>query len=143
MSSPARACPSPEIVGYTVRQIVSIKMRNFEIVGDILSGVVDNGANSVSQLSFTVDDPTAVENEARAEALVKAKDKAKAMAEAGGFRMGKLLNISEGGAFPYYDRTYALEAYGKGGDVAAAPTPTIEPGSQEFRVTMTLTYEIR
>lgn len=142
--STPRACPPPEIIGYTVRQIVSVKVRDFAAVGDILTGVVTNGANSVSQLSFTVDDPTAVENEARAEALEKAKTKAQAMAEAGGFRLGRLLNISEGGAFPYYDkRMYAAEGYGMGGDVMSAPAPSIEPGSQEFQITMTISYEIR
>lgn len=140
-----RACPPPEIVGYTVRQVVAVKVRQFDMVGDILSGVVDNGANSVSQLSFIVDDPTAVENEARAQALTKAKDKAKAMAKAGGFRLGRLLSISEGGIGPYYDkRLYVAESFDVGGDVVAPrPTPSIEPGSQEFYVTMMLTYEIR
>ncbi len=135
-------CPPPDIIGYTVRQTVSVKVRDFKAIGDILSGVVGNGANSVSQLSFTVDDPTVVENEARAEALAKAKDKAKAMADAGGFRIGRLLNISEGGVIPYYGK----RSYAMGGDEAAVSTvlaPTIEPGSQEFQVTMTLTYEIR
>ena len=143
---PPSSCPPPEIVGYTVRQIVSVKVRDFAAVGDILSGVVSNGANSVSQLSFTVDDPTAVENEARAQALEKAKAKAKAMADAGDFKLGRLLNISEGGADPYYydKRSYAVEGYGMGGDaVPAVPSPTVEAGSQEFQITMMLTYEIR
>ena len=137
------ACPPAEIVGYTVRQIVSVKVRDFNAVGDILSGVVSNGANSVSQLSFTVDDQTVVENEARAQALEKAK--AKAMADAGDFRLGRLLNISEGGYGPYYDkRVMVAESYGMGGDAApAVPSPTIEAGSQEFQITMILTYEIR
>ena len=141
----SRACPPPEIVGYTVRQVVSIKVRDFNAVGDILSGVVENGANSVSQLSFTVDDPTMVENEARAQALTNAKEKAKTMADAGGFRLGRLLSISEGGAVPYYDkRLYAAESFGMGGDGATTrPAPTVEPGSQEFQITMMLTYEIR
>lgn len=139
------SCPPPEIVGYTVRQVVSVKVRQFDVVGDIFSGVVKNGANSVYQLSFTVDDPTMVENEARAQALTKAKEKANAMAKAGGFRLGQLLNISEGGNGPYYDkRLYAAEGSGMGGDgPVAPPTPIIEPGSQEFQITMMLTYEIR
>ncbi|MEK7173829.1 MAG: SIMPL domain-containing protein, partial [Patescibacteria group bacterium] len=135
-------CPPSEIVGYTVRTIVSIKVRNFEEVGAILSGVVQNGANSVSGLQFTVDDPTMVENEARAEAIAKAKEKAEALADAGEFRLGRLLSINESnGAVPYYDRLYA-EGIG-GGMPTAAPAPVIEAGSQEFQITMTLTYEIR
>lgn len=141
----SKVCPPPEIVGYTVRQTVSVKVRDFNVIGDLLSGVVQNGANSVSQLAFTIDDPTSVENEARAEAIAKAKEKAEALAKAGGFRVGRLLSISEGGPQPYY----AAEAYGKaagfgmGGDNVVAPAPAIEPGSQEVRVQMFLTYGIK
>lgn len=134
-------CPPPEIVGYTVRQTVSVKIRDFDKIGDIISGVVENGANSVSQLNFTVDDPTELENQARAEAIAEAKEKAEAIAVAGGFRVGRLLNIVEGGgAIPFY-QTKALEAYG-GGIAPAAPAPTIEPGSQEITVNVSLTYGI-
>lgn len=144
ISRSPRPCPPPEIVGYTVRQVVSVKIRNFEAVGDVLSGVVDKGANAVSGIQFIIDDPTIVENEARAQALVKAKEKAEALARAGGFRIGRLLSISEGGAVPYYgNRLYAVESFGKDGDGIAVPAPSIEPGSKEFHVTMMLTYEIR
>ena len=137
-----KICPPPKIVGYTVRSVVSIKVRNFDEIGNILSGVVTNGANSVSGLAFTVDDPTEVENEARAQAIAKAKSKAEALARAGGFKLGRLLSVSEGGNYPIYGK---FEAFGRGGDAApvAMPAPTIEPGSQEFHVTMTLVYEIR
>lgn len=138
-----KVCPPPEIVGYTVRQTVSVKVWDFDVIGDLLSGVVQNGANSVSQLSFTIDDPTGVENKARAEAIVKAKAKAEALAEAGGFKIGRLLSISESGIQPYAYEQYAKAAgFGVGGDIAV-PAPIIEPGSQDVRVQMYLTYEIR
>jgi len=39
---------------------------------------------------------------------------------------------------------YAAEGFGMGGDGAgASPIPTIEPGAEEFQITMMLTYEIR
>jgi uncharacterized protein len=140
-SEVAIPCPPPEIVGYTVRASVQVKIRDFEKIGELLSGVVQNGANSVSGIQFTVDDPTEVENKARAEAIVKAKEKAQAIAVAGSFRMGRLLSIQEGGGFsPVYQRSFAE---GIGGDSMAVSAPVIEPGSQDFQVTMTLVYEIR
>jgi len=135
-------CPPPRIVGYTIRQTVAVKARDFTKVGAILSGVVTRGANSVSQLSFTVDDPSAVESEARGKALAQAAAKARAVAAAGGFRLGRLIGIDEngGGPMPYY-------AKGFGGDVEmaapAVPAPAIEPGINEFRVSLTLRYEIK
>ena len=135
-------CPPPEIVGYTVTQTVLVKVRDFAKIGAIVSGVVDNGANSVSQLSFTIDNPDKIESDARAQAIQKAKEKAEAVAKAGGFSVGRLLSIQEGGGpiyYPLYDQ--ALE-YGKGGAVPSAPAPTIEPGSQEVKIFVTLVYEI-
>tara|TARA_Y100000310_G_scaffold329325_1_gene398941 strand:- start:4998 stop:5717 length:720 start_codon:yes stop_codon:yes gene_type:complete len=133
-------CPPPEIVGYTVQQTVQVKVRDFSVIGGLLAGVVENGANTVSQLSFTIDDPTQVQNEARTKAIKKAKEKAAAIAEAGGFKVGRLLSIQEGTtSSPRYDFV-TLEG-GRGG--APTPAPSIEPGSQETAVTVTLTYEIK
>ena len=134
-------CPPAEIVGYTVQQTAQMKIRDFSKTGELLSGVVRNGANTVSQLSFSVDDRTAAENEAREEAVAKAKEKAKAIAKAGGFSVGRLLTIQEsGGAQPYYP-IYAEDAgFGKGG---ASSVLSVEPGSQDITVNVTLVYEIR
>lgn len=132
-------CPPPEIVGYAVRQSVSVKVRDFSVVGEILSGVVGRGVNSISGLSFSIDDPTEARNEAREEAMKKARDKAKAVAKAGGFGIGKLISVSESGVSPYQPvfRSSFAEA-SVGGSV-----PSVEPGSEEIRVNVTLVYEIR
>ena len=137
-------CPPPEIVGYTITQTVQVKVRDFTTIGTIISGVVENGANSVSQLSFVIDNPDGEESKARAQAIEKAREKAKAVAKAGGFSVGRLLSIQEGGGFPVYNQFYEKAAldYGMGGAVPSAPLPSIEPGSQEVKVSVTLVYEI-
>lgn len=140
--SEVEPCPPSEIVGYTVRQTVQVKVRDFETIGDILSGVVENGANSVSQLSFTIDDPDAKQAEARNEAIQKARQKAKDIAKAGGFSVGRLLSLQEEGFFPPPIFRFESAQAGIGGALDAAPAPTIEPGSQEVNVTVTLVYEI-
>lgn len=137
-------CPPPQIVGYTVQQSVQVKVRDFAKIGALVSGVVDNGANQVSQLNFTVDDPATVQDTARAEAIEKAQAKAKSVAQAGHFNLGDLLSIDEGYSYPqpYY-------AYGMGGETLKADgmgggsAPAIEPGSQEVVITVTMRYEIR
>lgn len=138
--SSVSSCPPPEIAGYTITQTVSVKIRDFAKIGKVISGVVDAGANSVSSLSFTIDEPTALENQAKEKAIIQAKEKAKLVARAGGFNVGRLLSIDEG-YNPYY-------AYGMGGgDLVKAESsiesaPTIEAGSQEIVVNVTLRYEI-
>lgn len=135
-----KQCPPPEIVGYSINQTVSVKIRNFDKIGAVLSGIVQNGANSVSGLSFTVDDRAKLQDQARAEAITKAKARAELIAKAGGFGVGRLLGIEEGGIAPiFYERGLSVD--GKGG--ATLPAPVIEPGSQEITVNVVLRYEIR
>ena len=81
-----RPCPPSSIVGYTVTQTVDVKIRDFTKIGDIMSGIVANGANQVGQLSFTLDDPSTIQAQAEADAIAKAKMEAQAIAEAGGFK---------------------------------------------------------
>ncbi len=90
-----------------------------------------------------LDNPAAAESEARAKAVAQAREKAKVVAKAGGFRVGRLLSIEEGGYMPYYAKQEM--AYGMGGaDIdMAAPAPLIEPGSQDVTITVQLRYEIR
>src|SRR3989338_2971916 len=73
-------CPPSEITGYSIRQSVQVKVRNFDNAGKIIAGVVYHGANSVSQLSFMIDDVTVYQDQARAEAIGKAQQKAKMIA---------------------------------------------------------------
>lgn len=139
-------CPPPSIVGYTVSQTVSVKVRkdDFGAIGKLLSGVVGAGANSVSQISFDVDDRNKAESEARAAAFAEARDKAEALADAGGFRIGRLLDISEGGYGPYYAQSERSLSYGAGADSAYATAPaSIEPGTQDIVINLALRYEIR
>ena len=135
-----RPCPPSEIAGYTIKQSVTVKLRDFEKIGKLVTDVTAAGANDVEGPNFTIDDPYAAQNQARSEAIAKAREKAEAIARAAGFRVGRLVSINEGGIYPYYAKGY-------GGDMAlgipeAAPTPTIEPGSEEVTVNVMLVFEM-
>lgn len=129
-----RPCPPSEIIGYSISQSLSVKIRSLNKAGDILAGVVERGANNVSGPNFTVDDPVKLQNEAREKAIKQAREKAKSMAKAGGFRVGRLISIQEGFSGPPI--IYALEAKVSAGS-------SLEPGSQEIISNVTLIYEIR
>src|SRR3989344_5291754 len=125
-----RVCPPAEIIGYSINQNVSVRIRDLGKVGGILSGAVERGANNVSGPNFTIDDPVGLQNEAREKAIKGAREKAVSMSKAGRFRLGKLISIQEGFSGPpiIYGR---LEAKSSAG-------PSIEPGSQEIQATVTL-----
>ncbi len=133
-------CPAPNITGYTINQSVMVKIRDFSKVGQLLAGVVDNGANSVSDLRFVIDDPSSLQDQAREQAIKKAQVKAEAVAKAGGFHLGDLLSIDES-QYPQPTPYYAY-GMGGGGDGKMESAPTIEAGSQEVQVTVIMRYEI-
>src|SRR3989338_6382465 len=139
-NSITKPCPPPEIVGYSINQTTSVKIRDFEKAGEILSGVVQGGVNSVSELSFTIDDRTEIENQARQEAIANAISKAELIAQAGNFNLGKILSINEN-SFPVFNQ-YKTLGIGGSEDFASS-APVIEPGSQEVSIGVTISYEIR
>lgn len=132
----------PEIVGYTITQSVRAKVRDFSKIGDLISGVIESGANSVGDLSFKVDDPIEFQNEALSQAVAEAKRRAEATAKAGGFRLGRLISLEQNVSSipPFY-------TLGRGGyddaRVLMEMAPAIEPGSQEITAQVVLKYGIR
>jgi uncharacterized protein len=135
-------CRPAEIVGYNVNQSVTVKVRDFEKAGALLAGSVQNGANSVSQLQFTMDNPEAARSLAKAEAIKNARNQAEIIAKAGGFKIGRLLSVDygENGSqpMPYMAREKMMN------EVALdAGGPMIEPGSQEVIMTAHVRFEIK
>lgn len=132
-------CPPAKIVGYTVRNAVNVKIRDFEKISPILSGVVLRGANNLSGPSFGIDDEDELKSEAREEAIGKAKKEALKIAKASGVRVGRIMSINED-----YSPVYPVyRSYMKAMDnEAATPAPVIEPGSEEITVNVTIVYEI-
>lgn len=128
-----RACPPAKIVGYSVSQKVTVTIRDFEKISDILGGVVEHGANDMSSLAFELENPEALRNEARAEAIEKARQQARSIAKAGNFRIGLLESVT--------DNTSRYDTYGY--ERAYAPMASVEPGTQEVSASVTLRYQIR
>lgn len=132
-----------KIIGYEIRQTVSVKIRDIEKAGEIIGGLTSVGINEIHSLNFTVEDPIAQENEARLDAFTEAREKADAMARANGVIIARVINFSEsngGYPIPYYSRSFDL---GKGGMTEGAVAPDIQPGEQEITITVSVTYEIR
>lgn len=131
-------CPPPSISGYTLTQTLTVKVRDLEKLGNILSGITEKGANTVSGISFTVDDDNDARQKARTEAIENAKKKARDIAKAGNFRVGRLISVFE-------EENSGIQS-GFGGDsleIKAVQVPIIESGTQSGKVRMNLTYEIK
>jgi len=127
--------------GYQVNQSVSVKIRNLDKIGDILTAAGEGGANQVSGLSFNIDDPEKLRQEARIKALENAKEKADALAKVAGVKLGKVVSFSEYAETPA-PMYKAMEGLGIGGG-GEMPAPTVEKGSMDIIVNVTVSYEIK
>jgi len=125
--------------GYEVRQNISVKVREMEKVSQILDSAGGIGLNQVGSLTFEIDDPEELKQEAREKALKAAKEKAEALAKVAGVKLGRIISFSESGSqpVPIY-RDYAMKTEGLGG----AEVPEIEAGSTEIIIVATVEYEI-
>lgn len=136
-------CPdyyrSPKITGYQVSETVQVTMRDLTKVGEMLGGLGTLGVQNLNGPSFALDDPTAGNDAARADAINKAKAQAKLLASQLGVRLGKIVNFSESsGGYPY------PMMYGLGGDtVEKAATPSVPTGENTYNASVSITYEIR
>ena len=138
-------CPGGQQVlrGFQVSQTLTVKVRDTKKAGDLLSGVGSRGVSSVSGLSFTIDDQDALEAEARAKAIMKARIKADELAKQLGVSVVRVVGFSENGNYPvYYAKAeMSLAADGRGG--APAPSPEIPTGQNKITSNVSVTYEIR
>jgi len=83
------------IVGYTVRNSLTVRVRNIAKVGTILDKSVTLGVNEGGNIMFTNDDPSEAISQARTKAVREAITKANTLASAAGVKVGRILEISE------------------------------------------------
>lgn len=128
-----------KIVGYHLDQEITVKVRNLDIIDSVLDAAIKAGANEVGALSFDVDDAGAIKKEARAMAFTKAKEKASEMAALAGVKLSRVVTFNESAnTYPIYPQ-YAMKAAIQ---EDSAPAPSIEPGTKEFTLNVSVTYEI-
>lgn len=136
-------CPGEQVAdGFTVSQSISVKVRVVDTAGELISGVGELGATNLSGLSFTIDDPAKLKDEARNKGIAEAKAKAEVLAEQLGVRLGKVIGYSEDGV------NTPREYYSVMSDMAkmeggSAVAPQMPRGDNKIVSQVTLTYQIR
>jgi uncharacterized protein len=128
----------PRLVGYSVFNSVYVTMHDTAKLGGVLDQLVSAGSNSIGGISFSIDKPEELENEARKLAMADAIAKAKLYAEAAGAELGPVQTITEqGGYVPYaYPAAPRMEA-------SAAKQVPIEPGTQSVNIDVQVTWELK
>jgi uncharacterized protein YggE len=138
--SPTYTQDGHTVTGYQVTNTVSVVIRNLNSAGDLLDKVVSAGANTIYGMSFDIDNPKALQEQARNAAVADARARAEAMVKAAGGTVGQIITISENiGSVqpPVIMRGVAESAATAGG---AAP---IETGEQTIQAQVQISYELR
>ena len=128
---------TPSITGYRINNQLSVRIRKMEDAGKILDAAIAAGANNIYGVSFSVDDPTPYQQQARAAAVKDAMDKAGQLAKAANIQLGKVLTISEASTAPRPIMRAANLAFSA--DAASVP---IESGELEISVSVEMKFAV-
>ena len=123
------------LIGYSVSNQVSVKIRNLSNVGVIIDRAAEAAGNLVriNGIRFNIEDPQELEDEARANAVADMKRRSEMLAELSGVKLGRLVYLTEGAAYvppqPLYARAEAALA-------ASDSATSISPGELDVSVTV-------
>lgn len=129
----------PAITGYQASNSVSIRFRDVARAGNILDALVAEGANQIDGPDLSIDDADAALDEARTDAVKRARARADLYAAAAGMKVIRLVSIAEAG-----------ENDGGGGPAPMAFTrakadvqTTVVPGEQSVTATLSVRFLLR
>lgn len=129
------------INGYNLTQTITVKVRDLDRVADILGGLPALGINQISGPNFAIDDVDKFTAEARKKAFQKAWQRARELAEMNGVGLGRVVTFNEDNSgitpMPYFAKDMAM------GGNAGGVRPDIEVGSEDVKVRVSVTFEIR
>lgn len=137
-------CPdyTQTIIGYTVSQTVEVKVRDTAQVGEVLTRLGNTEVSNLYGPNFAIDDPEALQAEARDAAIKNAREQAKLLAKSLGVSLVRVTGYweNQGGYYPYETKAYGL---GGAADSISAPVPQVPTGEDEVSVSVSVSYEIR
>ena len=129
---------APRIVGYTVRNGLSVRVRDLGKLGAIMDQSVTLGVNEGGNIMFTNDDPSKAIDEARARAVKDATAKAKTLATAAGVKLGRVLEISENSYNPSPAPMMRAEMM----VAKSADAVPVAAGENSYQVMVSMSYAI-
>lgn len=87
----------PVITGYQATNSVTIRFRDIARAGKVLDALVAQGANQIEGPNLSIGEPDAALDEARTDAVKRARARADLYARAAGLRVLRIVSITEAG----------------------------------------------
>ena len=127
------------IASYTASNMIRVTKIAIDDAAKVIDAATGAGTTNVQRLQFTVDDEEALKLQALADAALKARARADALAGALGLDIVRVLSVTEGE--PVVGRPYAAPTIMMQAETGRAQTP-VEPREAEVRATVTLRVEV-
>jgi uncharacterized protein YggE len=128
---------APVITGYQAQNTVTVRFREIGRAGQVLDALVATGANQINGPDLTLDNPAAALDEARLDAMAKARARAELYAKAAGLRVKRILSISESGGYvPPRPMPVAMRMQADGAETK------IMAGEQALNVNLQVRFEL-
>jgi uncharacterized protein YggE len=139
---PYQAGVAPRPRGYTASNRVTVKVRNVDKLGATIDAIVSAGSNSISGVSFGVENNEQPRKQARANAVKDAMAKAEDYAAALGLRIRRIVNVAEPNVSgPRAPVSAMQEVVVVTSSYIAAPTP-VEAGEVAIIQVVDVTFEL-
>jgi uncharacterized protein YggE len=121
---------------YRVANRINVTIRAIDNIEAVINAAVQAGANTIFGLNFRIADQSALESEARSQAISDARARAEEIASLIGAELGDVVNVVEGqgfGVFPFA----STDAMG-----GAMSNAVIETGQLTVSTQLQVTYQI-
>lgn len=136
-----RAGGSPTLVGYTVTNVVQVRLDDLHMTGKVIDGAARAGSNNVQDIRFALRDEETPRREALRQAALNARQEADTLAGALGLRVVRVLSVEE--QSPAAVRPPIMYAQSmRLARAEAAPVTPVEHGTLALTATVTLTVEV-
>lgn len=128
--------------GYKVSNSITVKIRDLTKINDVLSLAGKYGATEVGGLSFTIDDPSNLKDQARNKAMEDVARKAEYLAKSLGVRLGNVVSYYENDTNGDYYPKYSSSVMAEGGGIGGGAPAVVAGGSNDVIMNVSVTYEL-
>jgi uncharacterized protein len=129
----------PRLTGYSASNQAEVRVRDLGRLGRTLDAIVKAGGNTINGVNFGIDKPEGYINEARIAAIKDAMAKADLYARAAGYKVQRIVTISENAYMPSPPQMMARMAMA--GVAESAPTP-VSGGEVSLTVDVNVVFEL-
>jgi uncharacterized protein YggE len=128
-----------KLTGYRVTNTVTVKVHDVNNTSKVLDDVTAAGGDivQVQGITFTIDNPETLQDQARGEAVTDAKARAQRIADTAGVKLGAPISISEG---TNVQPVPAMAPFGAA--TGAGPSTPIETGQLDVDITVQVVFAI-